>query len=114
MSRGQLCSKCQLQLPFVFFFPVLNIGENFLFIQAYARFAVAAGGTIGILIPPSLGFILFTILTEHSNGKLFMAGMLPGIMQILFYTAAILAICLKIPALGPRGPKSSMMDKIIH
>ena len=72
---------------------------------------VAAGSKI-VLIPPSLGFSLYAILAEQSNGKLFMAGMLPGIMQILFYMATILAICLKTPALGPRGPKSSMMDKI--
>jgi tripartite ATP-independent transporter DctM subunit len=42
--------------------------------------AIAAGGTLGILIPPSTGFVLYAILTEQSIGRLFMAGVLPGLM----------------------------------
>ena len=73
---------------------------------------IAAGGTIGILIPPSLGFILYAILTEQSIGRLFMAGILPGIFQVLAYAAIILIMCYRNPALGPRGPRSTMKEKI--
>ena len=67
--------------------------------------AVAAGGTIGILIPPSLGFILYAILTEESIGQLFMAGMIPGILEILFYVVTIFILCAVHPHYGPRGMK---------
>ena len=46
---------------------------------------IAAGGTLGILIPPSIGFIIVGILTELSIGRLFMAGIIPGILEIVFY-----------------------------
>jgi len=73
---------------------------------------VAAGGTLGILIPPSLGFILYAILTEQSVGRLFMAGIIPGILEMLFYTALILIMCLINPNMGPRGPKVAFKEKI--
>jgi C4-dicarboxylate transporter DctM subunit len=74
--------------------------------------AVAAGGTIGILIPPSMGFILYGILTEESIGKLFMAGIIPGILEILFYIAVIIILCQSNPMLGPAGPKTGFMEKL--
>ena len=73
---------------------------------------IAAGGTIGILIPPSLGFILYAVLTEESIGRLFMAGMIPGILEVLFYVATILLLCTLIPTYGPRGPKTRWKEKI--
>jgi tripartite ATP-independent transporter DctM subunit len=73
---------------------------------------VAAGGTLGILIPPSLGFILYAILTEQSIGRLFMAGIIPGILEVLFYTVTILLMCRINPSLGPRGPKALFKEKV--
>jgi len=73
---------------------------------------VAAGGTIGILIPPSLGFILYAILTEQSIGKLFMAGIIPGILEVLFYAVLIIVMCTVNPRMGPRGPKVPLKEKI--
>jgi C4-dicarboxylate transporter DctM subunit len=73
---------------------------------------VAAGGTLGILIPPSLGFILYAILTEQSIGRLFMAGIIPGILEVLFYTATILIMCRINPSLGPKGPRSMLKEKV--
>ena len=59
---------------------------------------IAAGGTLGILIPPSTGFVIYAILTEESIGRLFLAGVLPGILLTILFmistTAAILAWCL--------------------
>ncbi|HPV30768.1 MAG TPA: TRAP transporter large permease subunit, partial [Deltaproteobacteria bacterium] len=50
---------------------------------------VAAGGSLGILIPPSVIFIVYGILTEQSIGELFLAGILPGVLLTLFFVAAI-------------------------
>ncbi len=75
--------------------------------------AVAAGGTIGILIPPSMGFILYGILTEESIGKLFMAGIIPGLLEILFYIGVVFVLCRRSPDLGPAGPKTSFREKVV-
>jgi C4-dicarboxylate transporter DctM subunit len=74
--------------------------------------SVAAGGTIGILIPPSIGFILYGILTEESIGKLFMAGIIPGILEVLFYLGVILILCSFKPSLAPAGPKVRFREKL--
>ena len=63
--------------------------------------SVIVGGTIGILIPPSLGFILYGILTEESVGKLFIAGIFPGILEALFYIITIYILCRLNPKLAP-------------
>jgi TRAP-type C4-dicarboxylate transport system permease large subunit len=68
---------------------------------------VAAGGTLGILIPPSIGFIIYGILTEVSIGKLFMAGFIPGILLALLFIATIFILCTINPKMGPRGQNTS-------
>lgn len=73
---------------------------------------IAAGATLGILIPPSMGFILIGILTEISIGKLFMAGIIPGILEIMFYLVTIFLLCRFNPQLGPAGPKTTVRKKI--
>jgi tripartite ATP-independent transporter DctM subunit len=73
---------------------------------------VAAGGSMGILIPPSLGFILYGILCEQSIGKLFMAGIIPGILQAVFYIILIWITCRVKPSLGPSGSSSTLKEKI--
>ena len=75
--------------------------------------SVAAGGTIGILIPPSIGFILYGILTEESIGKLFMAGIIPGVLEAVFYMVTIFILCRLNPKMGPPGPGTSTKEKII-
>ena len=75
---------------------------------------VIAGGTIGILIPPSLGFILYGILTEESVGKLFIAGIFPGITQVLFYMVIIYLTCRLNPKLAPPiGERVSFKEKVV-
>jgi C4-dicarboxylate transporter DctM subunit len=74
---------------------------------------IAAGGTMGILIPPSLGFILYGILTEQSVGKLFMAGIFPGLLEVIFYVITIYMLCKLNPGLGPPGPKVGFKEKIV-
>jgi tripartite ATP-independent transporter DctM subunit len=68
---------------------------------------VATVGTLGILLPPSVTLIVFGIITEQSIGKLFLAGIVPGLMIALFFIFTIYIWCKRNPALGPKGEKSS-------
>lgn len=65
--------------------------------------SIAAGGTLGFLIPPSTGFVVYAILTEESIGRLFMAGILPGLLMTLLFIAAIWIVTLRDPKAGPPG-----------
>ena len=80
---------------------------------ALATGCVAAGGTIGILIPPSVILILYGILTEQSIGKLFLAGFIPGILEAVFYIGVIYIICKRNPLLGPRGDSTTFKEKVV-
>jgi len=72
---------------------------------------LAAGGTLGILIPPSVGFILYGISTGNSIGALFAAGLIPGIVLTLFYVFTILIICKIDPNKGPKGERFSWAER---
>jgi C4-dicarboxylate transporter, DctM subunit len=74
---------------------------------------LAAGGTIGILIPPSVILLLYGILTEQSIGKLFVAGFIPGIIQTIFYFFVIAGLTRLNPELGPRGERFNFREKMI-
>jgi len=80
---------------------------------ALATGAVAAGGTLGILIPPSSVFIIYGIMTEQSIGKLFLAGVLPGILLSVLFILTIYVICRRNPILGPPGPVSSFKEVLL-
>jgi tripartite ATP-independent transporter DctM subunit len=81
--------------------------------DSLATGSVAAGGTLGVLIPPSLGFILYALVTQESVGKLFIAGILPGILLVFLFSVSIIIRCKLNPALGPKGPKASFKEKIV-
>ncbi len=74
--------------------------------------SIAAGGTLGILIPPSVVLIIYGIQTEQSIGKLFVAGILPGILLTSLFILTILILAWLKPELGPRGPKTTFKEKI--
>jgi C4-dicarboxylate transporter DctM subunit len=74
--------------------------------------SIAAGATMGIMIPPSMGFIIIGILTQISIGKLFIAGILPGILQMTLYMITIYIMCRVKPEWGPMGPKTSVKEKV--
>ncbi len=74
---------------------------------------VAAGGTLGILIPPSTGFVIYAILTEQSIGRLFLAGVFPGILLLSLFVLAVTVLCYVRPEYGPAGPKTSMREKVV-
>jgi len=73
---------------------------------------IAAGGTLGILIPPSTGFIIYAILTEESIGRLFLAGVFPGILLATLFIISIYIQTRINPDLGPAGPKASVQDRV--
>ncbi|MBW1717099.1 MAG: TRAP transporter large permease subunit [Deltaproteobacteria bacterium] len=74
---------------------------------------LAAGGTMGILIPPSVGFIFYAIVTEESIGRLFVAGILPGLLLAGLFSGMIYARAKIDPKLAPRGEPTTFMEKII-
>jgi tripartite ATP-independent transporter DctM subunit len=72
---------------------------------------VATVGTLGILIPPSVTLIVFGIITEQSIGKLFLAGLVPGLMIAFFFICIIYVWCKMNPALGPKGERSTWKQR---
>ena len=72
---------------------------------------VATVGTLGILIPPSVTLIVFGIITEQSIGKLFLAGIVPGLMIAFFFICIIYVWCKMNPALGPKGERSTWKQR---
>lgn len=74
--------------------------------------SVAAGGTLGFLIPPSTAFVLYAILTEESIGRLFMAGILPGLLMTGLFVATVWVIVMIRPAAGPRGEALPLKAKL--
>ena len=74
---------------------------------------IVAGGSLGILIPPSISFVVIGILTEVSIGKLFMAGIIPGILEIVFYVVTIYILCRLNPSLGPAAAKTTFKEKAV-
>lgn len=80
--------------------------------KSLASGSIVAGGTLGILIPPSTIFIVYGMLTEQSIGQLLIAGIVPGILLTLLYMLTVyLSVTLQ-PGLAPRGAKVSLKEKL--
>jgi len=75
--------------------------------------SIATGSTIGVLIPPSLCFIVYGIMTEQSIGRLFAAGIFPGILMVVALVLLIVIRCHINPQLGPPGPAVPLKAKFI-
>ena len=75
--------------------------QRYQYDNGLATGAIAAGGTLGILIPPSAGFVIYAILTEESIGRLFMAGVLPGLMLTALFICAIWLVVARHPDKAP-------------
>ena len=73
---------------------------------------VASVGTLGILIPPSVTLIVFGIITEQSIGRLFLAGLIPGLIIALLFILVIYGWCKLDPTLGPKGERSSWKERM--
>ncbi|WP_424968304.1 TRAP transporter large permease [Dinoroseobacter sp. S375] len=83
--------------------------QRYRYDNGLATGAIAAGGTLGILIPPSAGFVVYAILTEESIGRLFMAGVLPGLMLTGLFILAIWLVVLRDPGKAPQATGAEPM-----
>jgi tripartite ATP-independent transporter DctM subunit len=72
---------------------------------------VAAGGTLGILIPPSTVLVIYGLLTEQSIGKLFLAGFLPGLLLTALFMITVALVCAARPGFGPPRERASMQER---
>lgn len=85
--------------------------RRYKYADSLATGAVAAGGTLGFLIPPSGGMIIYAVLTEQSIGRLFMAGVFPGIILTLLFIGAIGFVVRRNPDAGPPGERSTRDER---
>ncbi len=79
--------------------------------QALATGSIAAGGTLGILIPPSVVMVVYCILTEQSIGKMFAAGVLPGLLGVGLYMLAVRWVTWRNPEAGPPGERMTWRQR---
>ena len=73
---------------------------------------VASVGTLGVLLPPSVTLIVYGIITDQSIGRLFLAGIFPGLLTAFFFITVIYGWCKINPALGPKGERSTWSQRI--
>jgi tripartite ATP-independent transporter DctM subunit len=86
--------------------------RRFGYSDALASGSVAAGGTLGILIPPSVVLVIYGILTQQNIGKLFIAGVLPGLLAVACYIGAIMVTVRLDPSSGPPCARMPMMARL--
>jgi len=86
--------------------------KRYKYADTLATGCIAAGGTIGILIPPSVILIIYGILVEVSIAELFFAGIIPGLISLLYYIIAIVIWTRINPKVGPPGPRTDFSEKI--
>lgn len=75
--------------------------------------SIAAGGSLGMLIPPSVVFIVYALMTEQSIGSLFLAGIVPGILIVGLFCLNIYIRCSRDKTLGPAGPKHGWKERFL-
>ena len=103
-SLSTATTMCMVSLPEM---------RRYKYKESLATGAIAAGGTLGILIPPSLGFIIYGMLTDVSIGALFIAGILPGILLSGLFIIMIYLRARSNPLLAPRAVKVSWKEKFV-
>lgn len=79
--------------------------RRYRYADSFAAGTIAAGGTLGILIPPSVILVIYGIMTEQSIGALFAAGLLPGLLAMALYMLAAALVTARSPELGPPGER---------
>src|SRR5207237_2207198 len=80
--------------------------------QSFATGVIAAGGTLGIMIPPSTVFAVYGLITEQDIGKLFIAGIIPGLVAVSMYMLTISLIGWVRPGFLPKGERSSWSERL--
>jgi tripartite ATP-independent transporter DctM subunit len=86
--------------------------KRFNYDDALATGTVASGGTLGFIFPPSAGMVIYAVLTEQALGRLFLAGVIPGIILTLFFLIVIRIITGRRVEAGPPGPRATRSERI--
>jgi tripartite ATP-independent transporter DctM subunit len=86
--------------------------RRFRYLPKLATGVVAAGGTLGILIPPSAPFVVYALLTDQSIGRLFIAGILPGILLTVMFILTVTILAWRRPEIAPPGPRIPFAGKL--
>lgn len=86
--------------------------KKFNYDEALSTGTVAAGGTLGIIIPPSTVLLVIALQTEQSVRQLFVASVIPGIILTLLFLGTVFYLCRRNPDLGPAGPRVSFKEKL--
>jgi C4-dicarboxylate transporter, DctM subunit len=87
--------------------------RHYRYVDTLATGSVAAGGTLSVMIPPSIIFVLYGIMTEQSIGKLLLAGVVPGLVETVLFCVAIAVETAFIPGLGPAGPSATLRERLV-
>jgi C4-dicarboxylate transporter, DctM subunit len=85
--------------------------RRFGYSPALSAGSIAAGGTLGILIPPSVIMVIYGSMTETSIGHLFIGGIIPGVLAVLLYIAAVRVFTMVNPDAGPAGPRATWPER---
>lgn len=86
--------------------------ERYGYHRGLATGALAAGGTLGIMIPPSIALLIYAILTEQSVGDMFMAGLVPGLMGLVMYALTVTVVMRMKPSLAVAGEATPWREKL--
>ncbi|CAM3533247.1 TRAP transporter large permease [Halomonas casei] len=86
--------------------------ERYGYNRGLATGALAAGGTLGIMIPPSIALLIYAILTEQSVGDMFMAGLIPGLLGLVMYALTVTVVMYLRPTLAIAGEPTSWKEKL--
>ncbi|WP_417222667.1 TRAP transporter large permease [Amphritea sp.] len=81
--------------------------------KSLASGTLAAGGTLGIMIPPSIALLLYALITEQSVGEMFIAGVIPGLLGLALYCVTIAIVVFLFPHLAQPGKKTTLMEKVV-
>jgi C4-dicarboxylate transporter DctM subunit len=102
-SAAEAASMAKVALPEM---------QKYNYDTSLATGSIAAAGTMAILIPPSMGFIVYGFLTQESVGRLFIAGIIPGVILTSLFMISVYLICRIRPDLGPAGPKATWKERL--
>lgn len=86
--------------------------RKYKYADSLASGCIAAGGGLSVMIPPSLGFILYGLVADESIGKLFIAGILPGIVLLILFSITTYIMCRLDPSIGPPAERATWPDRI--
>ncbi|MGP5562027.1 TRAP transporter large permease [Vreelandella alkaliphila] len=87
--------------------------ERYGYNRGLATGALAAGGTLGIMIPPSIALLIYAILTEQSVGDMFMAGLIPGLLGLVMYSLTVTVLMRLRPSLAVAGEPTAWKEKLV-